>query len=106
MSKIDDSGRTGIVISGGFANPVEWKKYERIETWHHLSLFGGLVEGHASMTDEEIATARKACLSYVIRLLSRGRIPDPAIVTNTMLGRTPVPGCGFLDCHIECHHGH
>ena len=43
----------------------------------------------------------QAVASYMVRSLSRGRIPDAVLVERTVNGEEPVPGCGYLGCSMD-----
>lgn len=47
-----------------------------------------------------------AVLTYMLRCLSRGRIPDPVLVTEVLHGVNDVPHCGYIDCKCDYEHVH
>lgn len=59
-----------------------------------------------SMTEQEQQAAANACLGYILRRLSRGAIPNPKLVMDTLEGKSPVPPCGFLGCDMADDHTH
>lgn len=68
---------------------------KKIEDWRRLKpvLFGG------RFTDKR--EVRDAVLGYLLRSLSRGRIPDVVLTMETLEEKRPVPACGYINCFLE-----
>lgn len=39
-----------------------------------------------------------ACLTYILREMSRGRVPDPHLIESVLLKKKDVPQCGYINC--------
>lgn len=77
---------------------------ERLEEWYKFSLFGGIVRDvPEEMNNKEVWLA---CLAYMVRQLSHRRIPHMELVRDTLLGKLPVPPCGFIGCTWDAEHVH
>lgn len=42
-----------------------------------------------------------AVLTYMLRCLSRRRMPDAQLVTEVLYAARDVPKCGYIDCKVE-----
>ncbi|MEE8368603.1 MAG: hypothetical protein V3S30_09830 [Thermoanaerobaculia bacterium] len=80
--------------------PTEWRNADKIEGWYKMSLFGGIVD-RQQVSPDEWPRVQRATLGYIIRSLSRARIPDPVLVQETLMGIKPVPQCGWIDCFMN-----
>jgi hypothetical protein len=86
------------------ASRVLAKVLLRLAGWNKQVVFHYPVM--ASMTEQEQHGAASACLGYILRRLSRGLIPDPHLVMDTLEGREKVPSCGYLGCTADDDHTH
>jgi hypothetical protein len=71
---------------------------DRLKAWYRRSIWGGVQPSD----QERIRTV----LSYMLRQLSHGVVPDADLVFDTLEGRVPVPSCGFIGCTWNEEHVH
>lgn len=45
-------------------------------------------------------------LGYMLRTLTRGIMPDPDLIRDTVVGQIPVPSCGYIGCPTKDEHVH
>lgn len=62
----------------------------KLKSWSKQVLFGGAFSENREVRD--------AVLFYLLRSLSRGRIPDMPTAMETLREERPVPPCGWLNC--------
>ena len=79
---------------------------ERLEEWHKFSLFGGVINEAPLPEGEELNKIWGACLGYMVRRLSHRQVPRMELVRDTLLGKLPVPDCGFIGCTCDFEHVH
>ena len=79
---------------------------EKLEEWRNFSLFGNIISEAPLPEGEELNKVWGACCGYMIRNLSHRRIPRMELVRDTMLGKLPVPKCGFIGCTWDAEHVH
>jgi hypothetical protein len=71
----------------------------RLESWAKGFLHD---TGTQSLSDFEV----RALLNYMMRALSRKRIPNIRLVRSILDGSTKIPECGWIGCFIDYEHGH
>lgn len=71
---------------------------EKLKGWDRVGLFF-YPSGH----DDRVV---RCCLAYMVRCLSRYRIPDADLVMKTLEGELEVPECGWLGCNADHEHVH
>lgn len=72
---------------------------KRFMKWDRRSMWGGEVYGANDM-------AVRATLRHILRLMSRGIIPDPDLIFDVLRGRKEVPDCGHIGCEMGDGHIH
>lgn len=70
------------------------------DKWYKRSLWGSFNNAD-NPTDEELKKRSQAVLGFMLRNLSRGRIPNPDLVFDTLTGKAPVPACGMIGCFLD-----
>ena len=70
---------------------MEDQDVKRFEKWRKVGLFMNPTE----FGDERVVGA---CLGYMIRLLSKGIMPESQLVIETLEGKRKVPPCGYINC--------
>lgn len=79
------------------------KQYLRaLAEWDKFSLFSlpHLPEG------EDREQRIEAVLAYMLRQLSRGRVPRVEYVRATLVEGKPIPTCGYINCRIDALEDH
>lgn len=70
-----------------------------IKDWAKYTLFR---QNYSHLERETI----EALFSYMMRMLSRNRIPDKQLVDDILKGKEKVPECGYPGCHMGGDHVH
>lgn len=65
---------------------------EKLKGWNKQVMFGGAISSKQEVKD--------AVLYYLLRSLSRGRIPDAGIAMAALAEKTPIPSCGYINCFM------
>lgn len=78
---------------------TDTKVLETLAAWDRRFMFSG------EWTTNDPRRAN-AVLTYMLRCLSRGRIPDPVLVTEVLYGAQEVPQCGYIGCTCDYEHVH
>jgi hypothetical protein len=74
-----------------------------LDKWYKRSIWGA----YGNSDDPTEAELNKRCggvTGYMLRMLSRGQVPNPDVVFDTLSGKLPVPGCGIVGCFIDFEH--
>ena len=73
------------------------KIQEELDKWRNLCRFYLPTKVDAPIND---------VMQYMIRCLSRGRIPSRDLVEKTLSGEISVPSCRFIGCCLDGEHVH
>ena len=76
---------------------------EALRRWNKRALFGAEVQ---SQSEAEASERMRAVLTYMVRRLSRGVVPDVDVVMDVLDGKADVPACGIAGCVLDFNHCH
>lgn len=71
----------------------------RLKEWAQFKPFMWSLPGTEDPLKE--AEVQRAVLGYLLRALSRGRVPLYQPLMDYLEGRTPLPSCGFIGCLMD-----
>lgn len=86
---------------GGAITKAQIREALRARGWEKKWLWGA-----ARYDLPDSSRREKACLDYAVRMLSRGHLPDPELMSETLQGTKSVPQCGHLGCTWDAEHVH
>lgn len=72
----------------------------RFDKWEKRSLWGNFNPDDKTTEEEMNERIGRTC-AYMLRQLSRKRIPDPDIVFDALSGKRPIPSCGYIECFMD-----
>jgi hypothetical protein len=73
-------------------------EYE-MEKWRQLKPFMWSLPG--TEDPSKPAEMHQAVLGYLLRNLSRGRVPRLETLMDYLEGRDALPSCGYIGCHMS-----
>jgi hypothetical protein len=70
-----------------------------LDKWQGRTLWG-YYGNTDEPTEAEMNRRVGGVTRYMLRMLSRGQVPNPDLVFDTLAGKQPVPRCGSVGCFM------